>query len=76
MFGEKFTSADVSVLRYRLLRRIPDPLELADILMDFVVSQGYGVSSNMALDFATKIGASGCSFATIQEALESVALVM
>jgi hypothetical protein len=76
MFGEKFTSADVSVLRDRLLRRIPDPLELADILMDFVVTQGYGVSSSMALDFATKIGASGCSFATIQEALESVALVM
>ena len=76
MFGEKFTSAEVSVLRYKLLRRIPDPLELADILMDFVVSQGYGVSSSMALDCAMKIGASGCSFATIQEALESVALVM
>ena len=54
MFGEKFTDAEVSILRYKLLRRIPDPLELADILMDFVVSQGYGVSSSMALDCAMK----------------------
>jgi hypothetical protein len=53
-----------------------DPLEVAEILRDFVVTQGYGVSSTTALDAATRIGASGCSFATIQEALETVALVM
>ena len=76
MLNEKFTDAEVSVLRSQILRRMPDPLELADILMDFVASQGYGVSSNTALDAATRIGASGCSFGTIQEALDSVALVM
>jgi len=76
MRGEKFTDAEVSVLRYQILRRMPDPLELADILMDFIVGQGYGVSSNTALDAATRIGASGCSFGTIQEALESMALAM
>jgi len=76
MCDEKFTDAEVSVLRYQLLRTMSDPMEVAEILRDFVVSQGYGVSSNTALDAATRIGASGCSFATIHEALEAVALVM
>ena len=76
MVIEKFTDAEVSVLRYQLLRTMADPLEVAEILRDFVVTQGYGVSSTTALDAATRIGASGCSFATIQEALETVALVM
>jgi hypothetical protein len=76
MCGEKFNDAEVSVLRYQLLRTMADPLEVAEIVRDFVVTQGYGVSSNTVLDAATRIGASGCSFATIQEALEVVALVM
>ena len=76
MMIEKFTDAQVSVLRYQLLRTMADPLEEAAILRDFVVTQGYGVSSTTALDAATRIGASGYSFATIQEALETVALVM
>ena len=76
MFGEKFTNAEVSVLRYNLLRTMPDPPHLAEILVDFLISQGYGISSKTALDAASKIGASGCSFATVQEELEAVALVM
>ena len=76
MMIEKFTDAEVSVLRYQLLRTMADPLELAEILRDFVVTQGYGVSSATALDAASRIGASGCSFAAIHEALETVALVM
>jgi len=76
MCGAKFTDADVSGLRRQLLRTVLDPLGVAEILRDFVVTQGYGSSSNTVLDAATRIGASGCSFATIQEALEVVALVM
>jgi hypothetical protein len=76
MMIEKFTDAEVAVLSYQLLRTMADPLEVAEILRDFVVTQGYGVSSTTALDAATRIGASGCLFATIQEALETVALVM
>ena len=76
MCGEKFTDAEVSALKCRLRRIMGDPLEVAEILRDFVVTQGYGVSSTTALDAATRIGASGCSFTTIQEALETVALVM
>jgi hypothetical protein len=76
MHGEKFTNSEVSVLRYQLLRTFPDPLEVAEILRGFVVTQGYGISSTTALDAATRIGASGCSFAAVQEALEAVALVM
>lgn len=76
MYGDKFTDSEVSVLRYQLLRTMADPLELAEILRDFAATQGYGVSAKTALDAATKIGASGCSFAAVQEALEAVALVM
>jgi hypothetical protein len=76
MYGDKFTEAEVSVLRYQLLRSMADPLQLAEILRDFAVTQGYGVSAKTALDAATRIGASGCSFAAVHEALEAVALVM
>ena len=76
MCGEKFTDAQLAVLRYELLQMMADPLQVAEIVRDFVVTQGYGVSSTTALDAATRIGASGCSLATIQEALEAVALVM
>jgi len=76
MMIEKFTDAEVAVLRYQLLRTMADPLEVAEILRDFVVTQGYGVCSTTALDAAARIGASGYSFATIHEALETVALVM
>ncbi len=76
MYGEKFTDSEIAVLRYQLLRTMADPLELAEILRDFAVTQGYGVSATTALDAASKIGASGCSFAAVQEALEAVALVM
>ncbi len=76
MFGKKFTDAEASVLRYHLLQTMPDPPHLAEILVDFLISQGYGVCAKTALDAASKIGASGCSFATVQEELEAVALVM
>ena len=76
MYGDKFTDAEVAVLRYQFLRLMSDPLEVADTLREFVVTQGYGVCSKTAVDAATRIGASGCSFAAIHEALESVALVM
>lgn len=76
MCGDKFTDAEVFVLRYELLRTTPDPLQAAEILRDFVAIQGYGVSAKTALDAASRIGASGCSFAAVHEALEAVALVM
>jgi hypothetical protein len=76
MCGDKFTDAEVSVLRHKLRRMMPDPLELAEILRDFVATQGYGVSSITALDAATRIGAAGCSFTAVHEALEAVALAM
>jgi len=38
MIIEKFTDAEVAVLRYQLLRTMADPLEVAEILRDFVVT--------------------------------------
>ena len=76
MTAEKFTRAEVAVVREELLRRVPDPFELAEILQGFLVDRGFGVSANSALDAASKIGAAGCSLAAVHAELESVALVM
>ena len=76
MIMEKFTKAEVSDLRKQLLQTILDPLEIAEILQCFLMSRGYGVSSHMALDAASKVGAAGCSMAAVQKELEAVALVM
>jgi len=76
MAAKKFTIAEVSAIREQLLQRIPDPLEIAEILQGFLVDRGFGISSNSALDAASKIGASGFSFAALQAQLEAVALVM
>jgi hypothetical protein len=72
----KFTSADVAALRQQLLDRTPDPFENAEVLRSFLMHRGYGVTANTALDAASKMGAAGCSFATVQSELEAVALVM
>ncbi len=76
MTAEKFTKAEVGVIREELLRRVPDPFEFAEILQGFLVDRGFGVSSNSALDAASKIGAAGCSLAALHAELEAVALVM
>ena len=76
MLANKFTTAEVSAIRDRLMRRIPDPFVAAEIVQDFLVGRGFGISSNAALDAAVKIGASGYSFAAFQNELEAVALVM
>lgn len=72
----KFTTADVFALRQQLVEKIPDPFEIAEILKSFLMCRGYGVCSNTALDAASKMGASGCSFSAVQAELEAVALVM
>jgi hypothetical protein len=76
MLANKFTIAEVSAIRDRLMGRTPDPFAIAEIVQDFVVGRGFGISSNAALDAAIKIGASGYSFAAFQNELEAVALVM
>lgn len=76
MIAEKFTKAEVAAVREELLKRIPDPLELAEILQGFLVDRGFGISTKSALDAASKVGAAGCSLAALHAELETVALVM
>ena len=76
MATKKFTITEVSAIREQLVQRIPDLFEIAEILQGFLVDRGFGISSNSALDAASKIGASGCSFAAVEAQLEAVALVM
>lgn len=76
MIVNKFTSSDISALRRELVERIADPLEMVDILKSFLLGRGYGVAANTALDAASRMGAAGYAFATVQAELEAVALVM
>jgi hypothetical protein len=76
MVCKKFTKFEVSEIREELLRRVPDPFEIAEILQGFLIGRGFGISTNTALDAASKIGAAGCSIAAVQAELEAVALVM
>jgi len=76
MVVNKFSKTEVSAIRDQLLTRMSDSFEIAEILKGFLVDRGFGISSNAALDAASKIGASGFSFAALQAQLEAVALVM
>jgi hypothetical protein len=76
MTAEKFTTAELAIFREELLKRVPDPFELAEILQGFLVDRGFGISTNSALDAASKVGAAGCSLAALHAELEAVALVM
>ena len=76
MTAEKFTRAEVAVIREELLKRVPDAFEFAEILQGFIVDRGFGISCSSALDAASKIGAAGCSLTAMHAELEAVALVM
>jgi hypothetical protein len=73
---ERFTPADLILLRNELLRSGVDSFEAAQIVMDFLSGRGYGVSSTEARAAASKIETPGCTAEHIQAELEAVALAM
>ncbi|HKT23606.1 MAG TPA: hypothetical protein VJR04_03320 [Terriglobales bacterium] len=76
MMVEKFSLAELSALRNELMQNGLDPWQAAELFHVFLSGRGYGVSSNAAIDAATRVEESGCSIDVLQHELESLAMVM
>ncbi|HWC19594.1 MAG TPA: hypothetical protein VG498_21455 [Terriglobales bacterium] len=73
---EKFSIAELSALRNELMQNGLDSWQAAELFHVFLSGRGYGVSSNAAIDAATRVEESGCSIDVLQRELESLAMVM
>ncbi len=73
--AEKFSVAEVAVLRNQLLESGIDAWDAARLLQAFLMGRGYGVSPEAALDAASKMEGSGCAFEVMKKELEGIALV-
>jgi hypothetical protein len=73
--ADKFSVAEVAVLRNQLLESGIDAWDAARLLQAFLMGRGYGVSPEAALDAASKMEGSGCSFDVMKKELEGIALV-
>jgi hypothetical protein len=73
---EKFSVAELSALRNELLQGGLDSWQAAELFQVFLKGRGYGVSSDAAIDAATRVEGSGCSIESLQKELQGLALVM
>lgn len=73
---EKFPIADLSGLREDLKQSGLDSWQAAELISAFLSGRGYGVSNHAARNAASRIESVGCSFQSMQEELEKLALVM
>lgn len=73
---EKFPVADLSGLREDLMQSGLDHWQAAELISAFLSGRGYGVSNHAARSAASRIESVGCSFKSMQEELEKLALVM
>jgi hypothetical protein len=73
---EKFSIAELSALRNELMQNGLDSWQAAELFHVFLSGRGYGVSSNAAIDAATRVEESGCSIDVLQHELEILAMVM
>jgi len=73
---EKFKEDELTHLRTELQRSGLDSFQVAELLSEFLVQRGYGVSNDDARGAAAHIEASGCTLPCLQEELEKLAFVM
>jgi hypothetical protein len=76
MVAEKFSTNEVAALRNELLQSGIDAWDAARLVQTFLMGRGYGVSPEAALDAASRMEGSGCSFDVMKKELEGIALVM
>jgi hypothetical protein len=75
-YVERFTPADLMMLRDELLQSGLDSFQAAEIVAHFLSGRGYGVSAQEARAAASRIEVPGCTAEHIQAELERVALAM
>lgn len=73
---EKFSVADLSGLRDELLQGNLDSWQAADVISQYLVTRGYGVSSRAARSTASRLEPTGYAVDRMQEEFERLALVM
>ncbi|MBI2679045.1 MAG: hypothetical protein HYX28_09710 [Candidatus Koribacter versatilis] len=73
--GDKFNVTEVAALRNELLQGGLDSMQAAEVVRMFLMGHGYGISTDAALDAASRI-TGGSSVESVQASLEDLALVM
>jgi hypothetical protein len=72
---EKFSAAELTILRNELLRGQLDSWQAADLAANFLAGHGYGASAENLREAITSIEMSRCSIDCLQAALEGVAYI-
>jgi hypothetical protein len=75
MTAEKFSTMELAALRNELVDQGLDARQAGEVLVMFLMGRGYGVSTEAAVDAATRVEGAGCSLAAIQRELEGLAMV-
>ena len=73
---EVFSDADLAGLREELMKSGLDSWQAADLISSFLVTRGYGVSTQDARKATSRMESIGCSLKCLQAELEKLALVM
>jgi hypothetical protein len=73
---EQFSIADLTGLREDLMKSGLDSWQAADLISSFLVTRGYGVSTQDARTAAFRMESITCSLRCMQEELEKIAQVM
>ncbi len=75
MPDDKFTMLELAELRCELLECRLDARGAAELLQNFVVGRGYGISPEAAQDAAFRVEGSGCSLEVMHRELDRIAWV-
>ncbi len=75
MTAEKFSTMELAALRNDLVEQGLDARQAGEVLVMFLMGRGYGVSTEAAVDAATRVEGAGCSLDAIQRELEGLAMV-
>jgi hypothetical protein len=73
---EKFAAADLAALREELLHAHLDTWQAADVISQYLVTRGYGVSAPAARSTASRLESAGYPVERMQAEFEQLALVM
>ncbi len=73
---QTFTTSDLSTLREELRKSGLDSWQAGELISDFLIARGYGVSNSEARTAAGRLEVVGCNLQCMQEELSRLALMM
>jgi hypothetical protein len=72
---EKFSDADLTGLRDELRHANLDSWQAADVISQYLVTRGYGVSTRAARSTASRLESTGYAVERMKEEFEKLAMV-